>query len=709
MRSIKHQVTGQQRRPGRQLRLWAGVAALSTGALVAGVLATAGTAYADVTSSPYTIGAPSGAVTGVTVTPTGAPVSTETNFEVTFLANPALSASSSDWVSIMPSQAFNTTPSNVDLVGTSCVQGNAGGGSVTPSGITIELASSCSVASGSKVEVDFEAETPASPGAFNFSVTTSRNSTPATSNSVTLSNSGPALTAISQGFGANTTYTVSGLTVSGVGGGGTTTVTLTAQPTSGGTITFVNSSTGAGYSVIATPSGGSATSDTVTNATSSGATVVLTLANAIVSGDTLSITAIGQNPSTNPSSDDILVQPGGGGSPQTTSVLTFGGTPTSLSVVPSSTVATAAATYTVAFRASDAVSTSGDIFLSEKAGPTNFSTVSGVEVVDTTQNWHFVATGASLSPTGTATIPLSDPISAGDSVSMILVGVTNPSTAGTISDFQVWTTGDPVPATAPGYAIGNNASPGVVVTVNPSTAGQIATYSIANLQATASLTGGTAVIKLEAPPGTTFPNNPSFYTVDDLTTASGSGTVTAALTGGGTNTVTLTVPNTINSGDQFTVTIADVLNPSTASSSDTITVVNSSVTGPAAVAVTTTTTSTTTTVPTTTTTTKPPVKKPAIADLSIKQVSVSSRGGLSIKLHCTVKKCEGHVTLVDVRTLVAQSKFSLSAGKTGTVQFQLHPNGMFDIKHAKHHTITVHVTITVSGGNTVKVKTALVG
>ena len=78
-----------------------------------------------------------------------------------------------------------------------------------------------------------------------------------------------------------------------------------------------------------------------------------------------------------------------------------------------------------------------------------------------------------------------------------------------------------------------------------------------------------------------FPNNAGFYSVADSTTSSGSGTVTT-ISGGGTNIVTLTVPNSINSGDLLSLTIGDTINPSAASSSYTITLIGN-VTGPGAV------------------------------------------------------------------------------------------------------------------------------
>ena len=179
---------------------------------------------------------------------------------------------------------------------------------------------------------------------------------------------------------------------------------------------------------------------------------------------------------------------------------------------------------------------------------------------------------------GSATIPLTDSVRAGDTINIIVANVTNPNSAGASQTSQWPPQVTPWRSTLPAYTIHANGSPGVVVTVNPNTTGSVATYTIANLRAHASLTAGTTTIQLVAPAGTVFPNNPAFFSISDSTSSSGSGTVSAALAGGGTSTVTFTVPKTINTGDAFSVTVADVLNPSTASSSDTIDIENVNVT-----------------------------------------------------------------------------------------------------------------------------------
>ena len=110
------------------------------------------------------------------------------------------------------------------------------------------------------------------------------------------------------------------------------------------------------------------------------------------------------------------------------------------------------------------------------------------------------------------------------------------------------------------------------MTVSPATAGSFATYAITNLVASAAMTGGTSTVTLEAPAGTVFPNNAAYYVIADSTTPSGSGTVTAAVNGGGSDDVTITVPDGINQGP-LSVSIQDVINPSGASATDAITLI----------------------------------------------------------------------------------------------------------------------------------------
>ena len=673
---------------------------LTTGALCAGLVVAALPAYADVTSSYYTIGTPTGGVSTVVASPASVTEATPTNFEVSFTAGAALSGASDGFITVAPSQSLASAPTNIDLVGGSCIQagtaGAGGAGTAAATGLTIELGSSCAISSGSSVQVYFTATAPPTAGTFYFTVTTSGNSSLATSNTVTVSSSAATLTAALYSFGANTTYTISNMPVSNLTLNPNT-LFIAAIVTSGTEdLTFYNGVSG--YTVSYTPSGGSATADPVQTATLVGNSVTLTLANALSNGGKLNITATGTNPATNAATqaNQMEVEPGNGTTDLTNSI-TFGNSVSAVAVSPSTTVAGAPASYTVSFKASSSLGAGGDVNFAETAGPTNFTAVTGVEVIDTTQGWHFVAAGVALA-NGTISIPLSDAIVGGDSITVILANVTNPPAA-TISDFKVSTTSDGVATTAAPYTIGANGSPGVVVSVNPTTTSSLATYSISNFRASAALVGGTSTITVEAPAGTVFPNSVGFYGIQAATTLSGSATAGAVVSGGGSNTVVLRVANSINAGDLLSITMEDVINPSIASSTYSITLVGG-VTGLAPVAPT-----TTTTVPPTTTTTKPK-PKPVVTSLT-KSAAVSKKA-VQLKLGCSAAPCSGVITLTDVRTEIGHSKYSLAAGKTGKVSVGLFAVAQTLLAGAKHHTITVTETVTVAGGTTIKPKLTIV-
>jgi hypothetical protein len=66
---------------------------------------------------------------------------------------------------------------------------------------------------------------------------------------------------------------------------------------------------------------------------------------------------------------------------------------------------TARAAYAASFKATATVPAAGDIFLSEAAGPTDFSTETGVHVSDFTEKWEFSASHVTFG-TGVTTAPL---------------------------------------------------------------------------------------------------------------------------------------------------------------------------------------------------------------------------------------------------------------------------------------------------------------
>ncbi|HYA44289.1 MAG TPA: hypothetical protein VED59_01685, partial [Acidimicrobiales bacterium] len=341
----------------------------------------------------------------------------------------------------------------------------------------------------------------------------------------------------------------------------TTTLVLIARATTGsGTVVW--SSGAPGYTVMYTSPAGTTGTDAVTVAVLSGAsntddTVTLTLASALASGGAVTISAVGANPTSPGSADEFTVTPGNGTSETTTNSLTYGWSVTAATadVVPA--VAGELATYTIGFRTTTAAPAGADIFFSETG--TDFSHVTGILVTDSTQGWHSLASGASLSQ-GSAAVPLAYGVLAGDSLSVVLLDVVNPL-AGGIGDFSIWTTADNVPVAAAPYTISPSTSAGVGVAVFPSTTGALATYTVFGLRASRAITGEVSTLTLAAPAGTVFPNVPSDYSLQDSTNATGSGTVTAPLAGGGSNVVTLTIPRNISGDDNLALTVTDVINP----------------------------------------------------------------------------------------------------------------------------------------------------
>ena len=528
------------------------------------------------------------------------------------------------------------------------LSGVGANGTASTTSVVYALAGTpCTIASGDQIQASFTAPAPASSAAsYTFSVVSSGNATSAASNTVTNNSVPPTLSASNSISGANAIYTISGVATSGANGCGTATggtcltstasalvltspITGTASttPPTNPTSAISWASGAASYTVTYVVAGVS-TADVVTNVVLAASGVsnpcvasavvtgcnqaTLTLTSAIpTSATAINITGAGNNPSAQ-NAAQVQIQPfftcpapvqpncaGGSiaGAVETTSSISIGSSVTSVTVTPSPLVANATATYVVTFIATTAVTaTAGTISFSETSGPTNFSTVptsGGVLVTDTTAGWHFVAPPGSLTFTPSnahITIPLNgvNGIAAGNAMTVTLAGVTNPG-AKTISDFDVSTSADPVAVAAPAYTIGASGSAGVIVTPNPNTVSTVSTYTVSNLFASAAITGGVGGVNstLTITANTTstvLPNSPGFYSITDITTGSGSGTVgTILATSYNGHSIAIVLPNSINKGDQLVLTIGDVINPPTSSSTNTMTFVGA-VGGPNAVA-----------------------------------------------------------------------------------------------------------------------------
>jgi hypothetical protein len=401
-----------------------------------------------------------------------------------------------------------------------------------------------------------------------------------------------------------TTYSISQLVVTSELTGSAT------VPSADNSIVWYNGASG--YSVTYTPSGESLTTGTVSSALiSSSSTIVGATDNvvtidvgAIPAGANVTLTAEGVNPfdaGTYPVSilPEYLV-PGTTtpylpftGDAETGSI-TIGTSISGLTVTPSPTLASTSATYTVGFKATSGVPGGDDICISE--GSTSFAnafpsvtpdTSATLEalVTDTTSGTQYVVpvgdvgdvtcgsaiTSANLDTNDLEiTTPATQTITAGDQVTVTIINVANPTTVGTYSDFAVSTSLDSVAVDAPAYQIGVSSNVGISVAVSPVTPGALATYTISNLHASAATLSGATLKITPSGTGTVLPDNAGDYTLTDSTTTTGSGGLGGLVYIPATTTapasVTLTVPNAINSGDQLTVTIDDVLNPPSAGS-----------------------------------------------------------------------------------------------------------------------------------------------
>ena len=482
----------------------------------------------------------------------------------------------------------------------------------------------------------------------------------------------PTLSAASISFGASTTYTISNVPVGSLSANGTA-VVLSAGVTRGTeALAFYNGASG--YSVSYTPSGGSATADAVDAAVASGTKVTLTLATTLVGGDTLNITAKGTNPtySTATQSNDITVTPGNG-TAETTGSVTFGNSVSAITVVPAPLYAGAPATYTVSFKATDALSIGGDIFLSETAGPTNFSPVTSVEVSDSTQGWDYAAP-ASVLASGTAKVPVNVAISAGDSVRIVLAKVTNPP-AGSVSDFAVHTTADIVPADAAPYTVSTTPA-STTTTITTTTVPTTTTRpkpvpAVAALSTRSTVSGNKVELRLRCS-GATCRGTIRLYEGGTLlaTKSYAMFAGTASSWGAYLNSKALLLLvnsryHTLNATEEVTVNDGTTVQKH-------ITLV-----GPAVTALTT-------------------------------RAAVSGNK-VELKLHCSGATCQGTIWLNYGRSSLAKKSYGMVVGTMSTWTTYLNKEAMHLLARARYHTLNATETVTVSDGPTVHRQITLVG
>ncbi len=235
------------------------------------------------------------------------------------------------------------------------------------------------------------------------------------------------------------------------------------------------------------------------------------------------------------------------------------------------------ANYTIGFTTPSALSGgSATITLSDPTNSTTFpSSTGGYFVIDNT-------TAAADQPVSSATVAagghsvtlgLSSDVAAGSSLTVYVIGATNPASPGNYS-IDVATSANPTAtATATYSVVAAAAAPTFDPVATPALVGSASTYTIGVFKATSDIAaGGSIQLTSSAASGTsdnvTFPSAASAYKVDNISTGASAApmSVVVAGAGGGLSgaSVTLQLGSAVSAGQELSVTVNGVINPSTA-------------------------------------------------------------------------------------------------------------------------------------------------
>ncbi|HYA44288.1 MAG TPA: hypothetical protein VED59_01680 [Acidimicrobiales bacterium] len=746
-------------RPGRwrRTKLLASTLVVTAGTFGAVAITTAlparasGAATGVVVTSNFIIGSPTGAVTNLSLAVSPSTPSTSAIWAVSLTSPNAIAAGGTLTLSAGASNLASMTS-----IGSATLYDVSAGwietasptsSALAPGGsVSFVMVGTYAVVAGDTLRLMFNAINPSTGGSYGFTFSTSGNSTPAATNPVSIAAAATVTVSPSAAADSQTLqFTISDIPVVTTGNAAEGYLDVFANQVSGGFVTWLPSAYTITDKTAAGPtqtSSGIVTAGEIVICSGVECEVVLPLTNSqtMITGDTLTVTLYGTGPSaegavvafgTEPASSTSGAAAGSFEPPSnsTANETTFGTSVAGVAVSPSPNNAGASAAYSVSLTVETAWSASNNtITLTEATGGTNFSSANGWVVTDASRNEFNSGTTFVLQSATSLTIManLSTLPARGDAMTVTVTKVVNPAAVGTVSDFTVATTTDPVAANATPYGIVaastvTTTSPATVA-ASPNSAGYLSTWTISNLEASASIavSAATGTIQISGDSsnsncttcgGLVFPNYPADYTITDLTTASGSGTVTTLVSGGGTDDVTIEVPAAINRGDIFSLRITNAVNPSSASSVDSLALGSN---GAAAandllagdnnqLQAITTTTPTTTTVPTTTT-----LPHPSVVLLTTK--ATVSKSVLHLELRCSGSVCRGTIKLWYENVLLVSPPraYSLGAGNTAIFPTLLDVKALKFLAKAKNHTITVGETVFVTGGATMRKQVTLV-
>ncbi|MHB8263109.1 MAG: beta strand repeat-containing protein [Acidimicrobiales bacterium] len=256
--------------------------------------------------------------------------------------------------------------------------------------------------------------------------------------------------------------------------------------------------------------------------------------------------------------------------------------PASTSSTPQVSVSTTAAnasgvTYSITFQASSNGSLAGKsnlmgqastIALTGDAGTIWPSSQSNYTYIDHTANSPRAPIGADglsvlVSNNGTSVGQIAIPksVNAGDIVTLVIAGVTNPPVS-TSNAVSVSTSSDTVSSVSTPYTTtASNAVSAVSVSASSTVAGALGvTYKVAlTTSDTGHLSGGQSSIYLTASAGTILPSSSSSYSIVDNTTPSGSGHASGVHASG--SDAVISAGSSITAGDSIVLAISGVSNP----------------------------------------------------------------------------------------------------------------------------------------------------
>ena len=260
----------------------------------------------------------------------------------------------------------------------------------------------------------------------------------------------------------------------------------------------------------------------------------------------------------------------------TTQGYTIGDGPvTGATAVAQPDAAATTADYTVGFTTPTALGKGATVTLSDPKAATVFPAAKADYIIidNTRSSADQQAASVTLASGGHAvTLGLSVPVPAGDALSVYVVGATNPASPGGYS-LEVSSSSNPAPASTASYQIvGPTAPPAFAPAAAPPIASEASTYTIGAFKAAAAIAaGGSLAVESFAGSGAAnnvaFPGSASAYKVTNLTTGAASapaavsiGQVAAPDTG---ESVTLKLASAIAAGDEISVVVSGVHNPST--------------------------------------------------------------------------------------------------------------------------------------------------